>query len=822
MKRPLVPVALLYTGGIILADFAHAPLAVWLTGALLFAWTALVWAAARRLLLVPLLVLLGGSNLEFRTAIISRNDLRILMGEKPAYLTLRGILIETPTQRVYEHDAKETWRTVAKIQAESLRFPQGERRPAVGLVAVSTPGVLSNNFFAGQVVEVTGILQVPKGPLAEGLFDYRSYLRRLGIAYQLQVESLPDWLLVSGTNAPPPLADRFGAWAKKILALGLPVEDEPLRLLWAMTLGWQTALNGEVAEPFMRSGTMHIFAISGLHIVLIAGILVSLLRVVNVPRGACGLVVIPLIWFYTAVTGWQASAIRSTIMMTVIIGGWSLKRPSNLLNSLAAAAFIILVWDPQQLFQASFQLSFFVVLSLALFTPALERVRRRLFQRDPLVPADLRPRWQRSLDPALRHVTASLVTSLAAWLGSIPLVAFYFHFFTPVSLLANLIVVPLSSLALMTNLASLVVGGWFPAGAVLFNHSAWFFMLCMVRVSEWAARLPGGCFNVPAPTLLTFVFYYSLLIGLLAGWLTRPRLRFWVMAALLLLGLARFVEWRHERSATRLVVLPRLIFLDAPGRKNDWLVNCGDAANGEFVTKPFLRAQGVNRLPHFLLTHGEVRRFGGAAIVEQGYSPKQVYLSPVRSRSPAYREVVAEFGRRPGRTRLLQRGDRAGPWTVLHPEGSDHFPQAGDNALVLRGDFNGTRVLLVSDLGKPGQSALMQRNADLRADIVVSGIPHQTEPLADALIEAIRPRLIIIEDAAYPATERASRVLRERLDKQAVPILYTREAGAITVSFRNDGYHVRRMTPMSNTAKRADPDLTPDESTEPPRDAPEE
>ena len=73
----------------------------------------------------------------------------------------------------------------------------------------------------------------------------------------------------------------------------------------------------------------------------------------------CGAVVIPLIWAYTGVTGWQASAIRSTVMMTVIIAGWSLKRPSDLLNSLVAAGFIILVWEPQQIFQARFQLSFF-------------------------------------------------------------------------------------------------------------------------------------------------------------------------------------------------------------------------------------------------------------------------------------------------------------------------------------------------------------------------------------------------------------------------------------------------------------------------------
>src|SRR5215467_12567446 len=123
---------------------------------------------------------------------------------------------------------------------------------------------------------------------------------------------------------------------------------------------------------------MHIFAISGLHIALIAGILVSLLRLFQIARGLCGWLIIPAIWFYTAATGWQPSAIRSTIIIT----GWALKRPSDLLNSLAAAAFIILLWDPQQLFGASFQLSFFVVLSIALLMPPLERLADHLLQSD--------------------------------------------------------------------------------------------------------------------------------------------------------------------------------------------------------------------------------------------------------------------------------------------------------------------------------------------------------------------------------------------------------------------------------------------------------
>src|SRR5207247_9571383 len=173
---------------------------------------------------------------------------------------------------------------------------------------------------------------------------YRTYLRRQGIYYQLQVESANDWRTVStgGSTPRPPLADRFRHWSQKTLAAGVPNEDESLHLLWAMALGWTTALTDEVSEPFMRSGTMHIFAISGLHIARIAGILVSLLRGLQIPRGLCGWLVIPMIWFYTAASVWQSSAIRSTIMMSVSIGGLPLLRPNALPNSLGAAGLFLL------------------------------------------------------------------------------------------------------------------------------------------------------------------------------------------------------------------------------------------------------------------------------------------------------------------------------------------------------------------------------------------------------------------------------------------------------------------------------------------------
>src|SRR5439155_15486753 len=547
-----------------------------------------------------------------------------LVGTNLEFVTLRGTLCDTPSQRVYEHRDRGSWRTLARIHVAAMQRDT-HWHPAFGRVAVATPGLLSENFFGGQTIEVTGVIRPPKGPAAEGLFDYRTYLRRQGIYYQLLVESTNDWRTVVTGDCPPrpPLADRFRHWSQKILAAGLPNEDESLHLLWAMALGWTTALTDEVSEPFMRTGTMHIFAISGLHIALIAGILVSLLRVLQMPRGLCGWLVIPVIWFYTAATGWQSSAIRSTIMMSVIIVGWAIKRPSDLLNSLAAAGFIILLWDPQQLFQASFQLSFFVVLSIALLLPPLEQLRQRLLQPEPLLPPELRPRWRRWLDGPIRFLTTSFATSLAAWLGSLPLIATYFHLFTPVSLAANLVIVPLSSLALMCNLGSLLCGGWCPWLSALFNRSGWFWMAAMVKCSDGFAALPGGYYYVTAPTPADSIAYYTLLFGITSGKLFAPRIRHWSAAAVSLLAAIGLFQWFNHRNDTRITVLPLSggdsIFLDAPGRADDLLVDCGNVSAAEFLVKPFLHGQGVNLLGHLLLTHGDLRHIVGVNLFAMEY-----------------------------------------------------------------------------------------------------------------------------------------------------------------------------------------------------------
>ena len=800
MARPLVPVALVYAGGLLAGRYL--PASLWLLFVVAFSFTffAIILPKQRAVLLWPMVLFVAWTNFTIHTSVLSPFDLRRICAPSAQLVTVQGELLETPVERIYHRENSETSKTFVRIRVHSLRRDGFDKfETATGVIQATLRGKPTETRYSGQVVELSGVLGRPPGPAAPGLFDYGAYLEQQGIYYQLRCIPGEDWRLISGTIAAP-LADRFLRWAQRTLARGLPEQDLPLKLLWAMTLGLQTGLDSEVYDPFIQSGTMHIFAISGLHIALIAAILVGLLRVVQVPRAWCGLIVIPLIWLYTGATGWQPSAIRSTIMMTIVICGWALKRPGDLINSLAGAALIILLWDPQQLFGASFQLSFFVVLSLALFNPPLQQVHDRWLQTDPMLPAELLPRWRRIVNWPLRAILTMFATSLAAWLGSLPLTAYYFNIVSPVALAANMVVVPLSGFALACNLGSLFCGSWLPALTELFNSSGWLWMDLMLNASHAAAGAPGGWFNVKSPSLLTTALYYALVLGTLAwGLQGQHRKHFWSAALVLCLCWGGWRIYSGFQQA-RLTILPLEgglgIYCESPGRGGPVLIDPGNSNVVEFVTSRYLRTEGVNSCPTVVLTHGDAQHIGGTELVFDQFRVREMVTSPLRFRSPNYRRIIENHAHIPPPVRQVARGASLGPFRVLHPDSEDRVTRADDGALVLAGRILDTRILLLSDLGREGQEMLLGRGGDLRADIVIAGLPAVGEPLCDGLLNQIQPRLIVIADSEFPASARAPSELRERLKRVQIPVLFTSESGALSIELSPGKWRLRRSNPQ--------------------------
>lgn len=802
-NRPLLLPALCFASGILGEDWWRFGPWWWLSAAVaalasaVMPWRVAPWGLWTGWLLA------GGLAYAIHRTPVSPMDLRRLSGGEPQLVMLRGALSEAPSLRLREQRGRWIHRTLVRMEVEAWRPDRGDWAPATGSVMTATRGEFPDTLFRGSVVQVTGVLEEPRLPQAPGLFDYRRHLEHQDIFRVLDVSGIDDWQWSTNAAAQRPWSERFLPWARSALAHGLP-EDESTRLLWAMALGWRTALSGEVDTAFMESGTMHVFAISGLHIALIAALLLALLRAVRVPRPAGVIVVIPLLWFYVAATGWQPSAERSALMMSVVAGTWVLKRPGDLLNSLGLAALVLLVREPGQLMQAGFQLSFGVVAGLALLSPGLGgwMFPHLRFPDDPFLPEALRPHWQRWLEAPIRHLASGVVTGVAAFLSSLPVTTSLFHLFSPVSILANLLIVPLSSLALASCAASLLTFPLWPGLAAVFNASAWLWMHLMVVLSRAFAGLPGGVWYVATPPPMVWIPYGGLLLLLVGGEavpsVCRRLGRLRMGLALVAAGVvAVWLPWWRGAQGVRLTCLPGgdALVVDAPGRRRDLVVNTGGVRSGPGLVTPFLRAQGWNSVPGLLLAQADAARLGDGTNFVRRFHPNLLAAPGRRQRSPAYRSALAAADILGIPVREVAAGDLLYGWTVLNPPSGGPVRSADEASVALLGTWGGIRVLLLPNLNRRAQRALLDRSdgpAALQADVVVAGIPRSDEPLIPELLQTVRPQLIVMTTAAAPATARARSSLRERLEASGVPAYYTEDGGALEMELQAGGAVLRR------------------------------
>jgi ComEC/Rec2-related protein len=330
---------------------------------------------------------------------------------------------------------------------------------------------------------------------------------------------------------------RLRAAASQRLALGMEEWGNVPTLVQAMLLGCRSEIPPALNRVFRDSGTIHIFAISGMNIALAASVLIFLLGAAGVPRPLWGAVLGPLLLAYTLLTGASASAMRACLMGLLYFGAPLVGRRPDGLATLAAAAIILLMADPCQITDLGFLLSFVVMAGLLLLCMPFARGLRRLFgvgaaAFDARAAAmdgqpetgDVPTGRMRLKQRLLIGLSDLLGVSLAAWVASAPLTAWYFGRFTMGSLPANLLVVPASFLVVVAGVLSLVTGVLSDFLAVTFNHAAAVLTYAMVLMAQGTVLLPGGTFRVPQPPVWVVLGWYAAL-GVLAWWLARHRSR---------------------------------------------------------------------------------------------------------------------------------------------------------------------------------------------------------------------------------------------------------------------------------------------------------
>lgn len=296
------------------------------------------------------------------------------------------------------------------------------------------------------------------------------------------------------------------------LSAGLQEHALTVDVLQSLILGYRR-LSYQMRQVFVFTGTLHIFAISGSHVVVMGAILIVILGMFRVSSVYWGVFLAPLLCMYTFATGMQSSAVRACIMAIIYWGAPLLGRKADSLTALSVSAFLIVAAVPSQLLDTGFILSVVCVLGLIVLFPIIHMPLQKMLEPDPL---RLEPETKviTALRYAGRGLWSMVAMSISAWLVSAPLTAYYFGNFTPIGLLANLIVIPLSALVIMAGCLSLVLGSCVEWVGVTFNHANIVLVWLMVKPMEWLAKVPYGNIKIEAVPLWSLVVWY----GFLAGW----------------------------------------------------------------------------------------------------------------------------------------------------------------------------------------------------------------------------------------------------------------------------------------------------------------
>ena len=289
------------------------------------------------------------------------------------------------------------------------------------------------------------------------------------------------------------------------LARGVDPERLGAKIVRAMVLGFRTDVPPEVSEAFRASGTVHVFAISGLHVGVFAGVLAAALALLPVPRWWRPFAAVPALALYVLLTGARPSAVRAATMTAVVLCAPLAGRRADGLSALFAAGTAILAAAPSQILDPGFVFSFLCTGGILLAAPWLKRLRK---------PPPGR------LGRARAKLRGMAAVSLVAWLVSAPMTAMFFGRLSPAAIPCNLVVVPLAGVSVTAAVLSLAVSPVVPALSAPLNLAACLCAEAMAAASRAAASIPGAAWEVEPWGIGAVAAWY---LALLAAWLAARR-----------------------------------------------------------------------------------------------------------------------------------------------------------------------------------------------------------------------------------------------------------------------------------------------------------
>ena len=610
-------------------------------------------------------------------------------------------------------------------------------------------------------VYITGEVSIPKERSNPGTFDYRRYLKSIGIRCIITAENIENVKKAGGIaallkSAKCRTADIFES------ALG-----DDSAVVMGLLFGETSGIDEDIIETFRRGGTAHVLAVSGLHLGLLYSFLCRFKRKKrSIPAD---IAIVLALSAYTALAGFTASVVRACLMIFIHIAGNHLNRRYDLISSTCVSMIIILAVNPMQIYSAGFQMSFLAVITLGIMIPLIQK-----------------------------KIKGILLPMIAVQTGMVPYTMYVFNYVSLTSVISNIPVYFIAAAMIPAGI-SVIAFCWLPVIAKPAAMITGLFVKLLLWCNDFTYMGGVFTFDVASPSVIFLAVYYIFIFYMCseAGQIALIRRNYKKIAAVFAAavicgaGCSVYLSDGFEKTDMVFVDVGQGDCLHIKAGGKNLLIDGGGSFNynvGKSTLKPYLLKNGVTKIDMAIATHLHTDHYQGLKELSQTYRIKK--LGVYEANSVNENHLKKEF--KTDEILYLAAGDvinmgRNVSVEVLSPDRGNPLDEKDENknSLVLRVNVKGSSVLMTGDIDEKGEMTLIA-DTDIKADILKIAHHGSRYSSCEKFIAVAAPKIAVIQVGKNTYGHPSEEVIK-RLEEHKITVLRNDEQGAVGIRVNKAG-----------------------------------
>lgn len=756
MKRPFISLSLALTLGIVLSYLIVIDINFFIFLGIIFILLYILLEDKNSNIYILFLVFLLGIFLFSINDFLANKDYKSFL-DKDFYI------------RGYIED-------IDKVDDENIRYIFKMEVPKKEKILLTTSSDVGR-YKIGDKLEFNSSLKIPEKNTNPKLFNYNLYLRSKNIKFKTFIDKV-NYLGIKENifiRLKRNISDRIDS---SLSQLSLRNRN----FLESMLLGKSNIMDEEDIENFRQLGLSHILAVSGLHLGIITGFLIIFLSILTIDRKTINIISIIFILFYIFLIGYTPSILRAGLAMIIYLLSINIRRYSDSINNLFFISFILAIINPFTVFNLGFQLSFIATLSVLLLSKYIRRIYP--FANNP--------------------INNSLLGILGVQIGLFPVQIYYFNYFNFLSIIGNLIIVPIISLVLPFAFILIILNGKLSLLSYSVSRIINILLDLTFKIMDFLQGFNIFEFKLASPSILVIVFYYFFLALIFKkiriDFLPRDISRFLVFFLIILISFNIILSFNNDYLVIDFIDVDQGDSTLISYKNKNYLIDTGGNTFKKFdigknIVIPYLIKSGVLSLDIVFISHFDDDHCKSLVDIMDEIKMKKLVFG-YEGDNNLYKEIVAKSHDKNIPIYFLNSGDifkvdEKLNFKVYGPDKPVGNQNISDNnlSLVLEVNYYDKSILFTGDIEEYAEDKLLEKDIG-RVDFLKVAHHGSKTSSKKELLERLRPSVGFIQVGRNNPYSHPNREVLERYEEIKTKIYRTDQSGLIKLVMNEKNYGI--------------------------------